>query len=65
MKYSFVGLLVEILILGFVAWLVDLAPFINPTFKTFITYALIVIAAVLLIGFLIGIVHGDNVFLTN
>ncbi len=48
-------LIVWLLILGFLAWLVEKAPIISPTFKTFIVYALIIVGAAMLLSFIVDI----------
>ncbi len=55
---TFLSLIIYVLILGFIAWLVSIAPMINPTFKAFINFLLIAAAGILVIVFLIGIAHG-------
>lgn len=46
-------LIIVLIILGVIAWLVTIAPVINPTFKSFIVYALIVVGAILLVDWLL------------
>lgn len=48
-------LVVELIVLGFAAWLVETAPFLDATFKQFIKWVLIVVAAVLVVVFLLGL----------
>lgn len=57
----FLRILIEIAILGFIAWVVNRAPIIEQPFKSFIVYGLLVIAAVILIGFLLGITGPGNI----
>lgn len=53
---TILSLIVWLLILGFVAWLVSIAPIIDATFKNFIKWILVVIGAVMVLMFLLGIV---------
>jgi hypothetical protein len=46
----------SLFILGFVAWLVEISPITNATFKSFIVYALIVVGAIILIFFILAAV---------
>lgn len=52
---TLIGLLVGILILGLIAYLVSIAPFIEATFKSIINFVLIVVAVILVIYFLLGV----------
>lgn len=49
-------LVIELIILGFAAWLVESAPFIDASFKGFIKWILMALAAVLVVVFLLGLV---------
>ena len=57
---SILTLVIWLIILGVLAWVIDMAPFIEGTFKTFIRYALIVVAAVLVVVFLLALVNGGS-----
>ncbi len=46
-------LILTLIVLGIIAWLISIAPVINPTFKTIITYALIVVGSLLLVDWLL------------
>lgn len=50
---TLIALVVWLLILGFIAWVVNQSPITDPTFKQFIVWALIVIGAILLISFVV------------
>lgn len=65
MNISFLGLIIEVLILGFVAWLIEIAPFFDPLFKSVAKWILIAVAVILVIVFLVGVSHGTSVLLTN
>ena len=61
---TLLALIIWVVIIGFVAWLVSTAPFIDPTFKAIIKWLLIVAVAVIVITFLIHLLGGqtgDNV----
>lgn len=47
---------VSVLILGFVAWIIESAPMIDTSFKDFIKWVLLAIAATILIVWLLGLV---------
>lgn len=55
------SLIVWLVVLGVVAWIVSLAPFVEATFKKFITYVLLVIGAIMVISFLLGILDGGTI----
>lgn len=50
-----ITLVVELIVLGFAAWLVDTAPFIEAQFKQIIKWVLIVVAGLLVAIFLLGL----------
>lgn len=53
---------VSVLILGFIAWIIESAPMIDPSFKAFIKWVLLAIAAVILIVWLLGLVgYGSGI----
>jgi len=52
-------LIITLFILGLIAWLVSISPITNPTFKSFINFALIVVGAIVLIAFVIGVFGGN------
>lgn len=59
---AFTALIVWLLVLGFVAWIVQIAPFIEPKFKSFIIFVMIAIAGLLVLSFLLnglGLVGGS------
>lgn len=49
------ALIFWLIVLGAVAFLAQRAPFISPEFKSFITYALIVIGVLILLVFVAGL----------
>ena len=51
---TILSLIVWLFILGFVAWLIERSPITSPTFKSFMVYALVIIAAFMLISFVLG-----------
>lgn len=55
-----IHLIKELVVLGVAAWLVSIAPFINGQFKTIINYALIVIGAIIVVSFLLGITGSNS-----
>lgn len=58
---TLLGLIIWIVIIGFIAWLVTTAPFIDPQFKSVIKWLLIVVVAVLVIMFLIDLIGGGSI----
>lgn len=62
---NIVGIIVILLVLGLIGWVVGKAPFIEQPFKTFINYVLIVIGAVVVIYFLLGLVGLSHGILIN
>jgi hypothetical protein len=61
---SLLFLIVVGIVLGIILWLIDAAPFIPALFKQIIKYVIYVVAAVILINFLLSIV-GHPLFLYN
>ena len=57
---SILSLLVVLLILGAVSFLVSKAPILNPDFKTFINYVLIVVGVVVVLVFLVNLLGGNT-----
>lgn len=58
---TILALIVYLVVLGIIAYLVNLAPFIQQTFKTFIVYVLILIGAIILISFVLGLVGSPTI----
>lgn len=52
---SVIALLVYLGILGAAAFLVDVAPFLNPTFKSFINWVLVVVGVIVVAVFVLGL----------
>lgn len=53
---SVVAVVVAILVLGFLAWIIESAPMIDGSFKAFIKWVLLAIAAIILVVWLLGLV---------
>lgn len=60
---TFIGLIIWLLVLGLIAYLVEIAPFLDGTFKVFIRWALIAVGVVILISFLLGYAGADPAFI--
>lgn len=59
---SVAAVVVSVLILGFIAWIVESAPMIDASFKAFIKWVLLAIAAVIIIVWLLGLVgYGSGI----
>lgn len=48
------SIIIQLIVLGVIAWLVSIAPFIEARFKSFITWVLIALAVVILIAAFTG-----------
>lgn len=57
---TLIALIICLVILGVVAYLVNVAPVIAQPFKQFIIFALIVIGAIVVISFLISLTGGTS-----
>jgi hypothetical protein len=57
---TLLNLIVWILIIGFVAWLISTAPFIEATFKAIIKWLLLVAVAFVVISFLVHALGGPE-----
>lgn len=53
---SLAVVVVAVLVLGFIAWIIDGAPMIDASFKGFIKWILLALAGLILIVWLLGLV---------
>ncbi len=61
MLTSLLGVIIVVLVLGFIAWLVSKAPSIDPTIKQIAVFLIIAIAAIIVIYFLLGLVGHQGI----